>query len=148
MRKRKRKLLVRTSVLLAVLLVGYLAGGVVLAQASADFDLGCRAELTAGGRSTEYPGVGVRLHSSLGQWSAGRTQIQGSGIIVESGYILPVGQGLAAGAAASSAPVGDAATDDEALAFDAVFLPAIYAVRAVRFVRPCNWPWAVTNAAN
>lgn len=140
--RHKRRLLVRTVALLAVLILGLLAGGVVLAQASQDFDLGCRSELTAGGTWTDYPGAGVQLHSSVGQWNAGRTQVPGGGIIVESGYILPVGQGLAATtAAADGISPADAQVDSE------VYLPALWAEKVVRFVRPCNWPWASASAA-
>ena len=140
MSRNKRRLLVRTGVLLVVLVLGLLAGGVVLAQASQDFDLGCRSELTAGGASFDYPGV--RLQSSVGQWNAGRTQVQGSGIIIQSGYILPVGQ--ASVAAAST--VDGVAPADAQIGAD-VYLPSLLIQKAIRLVRPCNWPWASGSAA-
>ncbi len=136
----KRRLLVGSGVMLAVLLAAFLASGIALAQSSQEFDLGCRAELTAGGEWTDYSSAGVRLHSSVGQWNAGRTVVQGSGIVVLSGYILPVGQGFAA---ADAAAAGDAGlTEDAVVTLDDVYLPAIYATNFIRYVRPCNWPWA------
>ena len=142
MSRKLRGVLAKTGVLLAVLMIAFLASGVVLAQSSSDYDLGCRAELTAGGSAFSYPGVGVTLHSSVGQWNAGRTTIQGSGIILESGYILPVGQGQSASASASEgiAPAETQIDGD-------VFLPALYSLKVIRYVRPCNWPWASTAQA-
>ena len=80
-----RSLLVKTGVLLAALMIAFTASGVVLAQSSPDFDLGCRAELTAGGTVTDYPGVGVRLHSSVGQWNAGIRELKESGAVAQRG---------------------------------------------------------------
>jgi hypothetical protein len=141
--KQRRRLLTRAGgVMLAVLAIVVAAGGVVLAQASQDFDLGCRSELTAGGTSTDYAAAGVRLHSSVGLWNAGRTQVQGSGILIHSGYILPTGQGAASAAAVSSGGVSPA----EAQANAEVYVPLLWAEKVLRFVRPCNWPWASVSA--
>lgn len=146
MNKRKRSVLVRTGVLLAALVATLVGGTVALAQSSEDFDLGCRAELTAGGKLTDYPTVGVRMLSSVGQWNSGRTQVQGSGIVVASGYILSVGQGAAASVQSPAATVQDDPTTNAIIA-DALYLPTVFAQEAVRYVRPCNWPWAAASAA-
>lgn len=144
MKRTKRRVVVWTAVLLATLFAGFLASGVALAQSTQEFDLGCRAELTAGGSWTQYPTVGVALHSSVGQWNAGRTTVQGSGIILQSGYMLDAsGQTFVATSdAAPAATEGNPTLEDSAIVLDGVYLPAIYAVKFIRFVRPCNWTWA------
>ena len=145
MKRTKRRLLVWSAVLLATLFAGFLASGVALAQSTQEFDLGCRAELTAGGSWTQYPTVGVALHSSVGQWNAGRTRVQGSGIVDPER--LHAGR---RGSRPMSRPrtlrrpprKATATLEESAVVLDGVYLPAIYAVNFIRFVRPCNWTWA------
>lgn len=143
MKRTKRRLVVWTAILLATLFAGFLASGVALAQSTQEFDLGCRAVLTAGGSWTQYSNVNVALHSSLGQWNAGRTAVPG-GAVIHSGYMLKAsGQTFVATADAAPATTEGAATlEESAVVLDGVYLPAIYAVKFIRFVRPCNWTWA------
>lgn len=137
---RYRSVLIRIGILLVVVMVAFLASGVILAQSSADYDLGCRAELTAGGYAASYPGVGVDLHSSVGLWNSGTTIVQGSGIVIRSGYLLTSGA-----AALASSEAGETVEANEITQEPTYFLPAVYSAQLIRYVRPCNWPWA--NAA-
>ncbi len=142
MSHRMRSLLLRSGIVLAVVLVAFVASGVILAQASEDFDLGCRSVMTAGGYAAEYAGVGVILHSSVGQPTAGRANIQFSNILLESGYILPVAQ-----TDRSINTSASAETDAAAISSNPLYLPAIYSVQIIRYVRPCNWSWNTTQVA-
>ena len=92
MSHRMRSVLLRSGFVLAVVSIAFIASGVILAQSSENYDLGCRSVMTAGGYAADYQGVGVILHSSVGQPIAGRTTMQGSGILMEYGYVLPVAQ--------------------------------------------------------
>jgi hypothetical protein len=142
MRLITRGLLVKSGVLLAVLFAAFLATGVVLAQSSQDFDLGCRGDMTAGGKWTDYSNPQVQLSSSFGLWNAGTTTVQGSGIVVESGFILGGGQVSSSAQSANSAGgLTEEPAENAAVLAEAIRLPAIFALKAVRYVRPCNWPW-------
>lgn len=115
----------RLSLLLFVaLLLAFTTTGTVLAQATANFDLGCRAMLTSGG-GTIVHGATASI-GALGQATVG--EIVGTGFGLRSGYVLPI---------PGKTTVAAAAAPQQLDQNNAIYLP--FVSKVVRLVRACQY---------
>ncbi len=96
------------------------------AQATAHFDLGCRAALTSAGGLQTAPGGAVATLGVFGQWAQGASL--SANYQVHTGYLQP-------GVVTSSA--GEAITPAQTAAASSRFLPFIQ--RAGRILRGCQY---------
>jgi len=122
----KRRLLVP---LLAISLLA-LTTGTVAAQVTANFDLGCRAALTAGGGVAVAGSIGSI--SAVGEWEAGTST--GAAYGVRSGYLLPI-PASTVGTLAAGNPAGVLAAEVEQN--NSIFIP--FLSKYVQIFRTCQY---------
>jgi hypothetical protein len=121
----RRTLSRRTLIVLTAIILTMVTTGTVLAQATANFDLGCRAVLSSGGGTMVHgatTSIGV-----LGQWAPGTITASSTG--VSGGYLQPV-PAQSTAAALVSTPSADTQTEE-------LFLPLVRSF--TRLVRGCTY---------
>ncbi len=115
----------RLGVVLLVLGLMLASTGIVLAQATANFDLGCRAVLSSGGGEIVHGATAST--GALGQWAPGVTV--GSAVGVRGGYIQPI-PAQSAAVALDAAPAAGTQTNQ-------LFIPLLRNI--TRLVRGCTY---------
>ena len=126
MMTRRTMILIKSFLLLTLLVASVSISSQAWAQATANFDLGCRAVLGAGGGTIIHGATGST--GALGQYAAGTTV--GSQVGVRGGYIQPIPAPRVTVQAIAIAPSTNEQTNS-------LFMPLLSQV--VRIVRTCQY---------